>query len=82
MENRFAILWRGVVFGNETGGSIPVGSMRQLKQLAPGTKNHVDVTEFVAWDREENRISKSADPIEWEDEPEGFEEEWEDVKTA
>ena len=76
MKEPFSLLWEGVVLGEECGESIPISSKRQLRQFALGVSNNPEVTKFVLWDREGGSVSYTVDPIEWEDKPTGFEEEW------
>lgn len=79
MKEPFSLLWEGVVLGKECSEFISIASKRQLKQFALGLSNNPEVTDFVLWDREKGRVSYTVDPIEWEDKPTGFEEEWEGV---
>lgn len=82
IDERYQILWKGFAVIERCSDAIPVSSDRQLKQLARGTANNPDVSEFLLWDRKENKISETVNPIIWkgaEDfSPESFFENWED----
>jgi len=79
MKERFSLLWEGFVMGKQCGSCINFTSERQLRQWSRSYENDPCVDSYVLWDREEGRVSYTVDPIDWEDKPTGFEEEWEAV---